>query len=117
MLVIKPKPPSWKKSSCEEKQEFLHELDSLLSQLEVNDDLICCQDVHCKDEEHIKATDDLIIVVLDSIDKAALKALYQVDCINSKPKNVPIPRWWENVQHSKETAYFWHQVWQSLDVP
>ena len=112
-----PPKPSWKKSSHEEKDKFVHKLDSLLSQLEVSEDMVCCQDVHCKNEEHVKDTDDLIVAVLESIDKAALESLHQVDTNKSKPKNVPIPGWSENVQHSKETAYFWHQVWQSAERP
>ena len=83
----------------------------------MNDDLICCQDVHCKDEEHIKATDDLIVVALDSIDKAASKALYQVDCKNSEPKNVPIPGWSETVHIPRRQPISGTRSGSLLDVP
>ena len=108
--------PSWKKSTPEEKESFKLTLDVLLSQLEVNEDMSSCKDVHCKDEEHIKATDDMMIAILESIDKASAETLHQVHP-NSKPRKTPIPGWSENVQQSKDIAFFWYQVWHSAGRP
>ena len=71
-----------------------------------------CEDVHCKDDEHIRTTDDLIISVLESVDKASQESLHQPSC-QSNTSKVPIPGWSESVKHFKDEAYFWHKVWQS----
>ena len=108
--------PSWKKSTNEEKENFVSELNDLLSQIHVNEEVIRCEDVHCKDDEHIRATDDLIISVLESVDKASQESLHQPSC-KSNTSKVPIPGWSESVKHFKDEAYFWHKVWQSAGRP
>ena len=82
----------------------------------MSEDVIRCEDVHCKDDKHIEATDDLIIAVLESVDKAATESLHQVS-FKSNPQKVPIPGWSDSVQHFKDEAYFWHKVWQSAGRP
>ena len=114
--IQQPPKPSWKKSSNEEKENFVQELHSLLSEVSVSEDIVSCKNVHCKDPNHIKATDDLIIAVLESVDKAASESLHKVNG-KSREKKSPKPGWSESVKPYKENAYFWHQVWQSADKP
>ena len=107
----KPPKPSWQKQKIHEKENFVHQLDVLLSGLEVNDDIVNCQNVHCKDAAHINATDDLIIAVLESVDKAAKESLHQPSHQDkSKLRRNPVPGWSESVKPFKDDAFFWHQV-------
>ena len=61
ILMTTPK-PSWKKASSEQKENFIKQLDE---QLRGNNDYFTeieeCSDVHCKNENHITCTDDLLI--------------------------------------------------------
>ena len=114
--VQPPPKPSWKKSSNHEKENFVQGLNSLLSEVKVDEGIIHCQNVHCKDQAHIKATDDLIIAVLESVDKAAAESLHKVNN-KSQEKKSPKPGWSESVKPFQEKAYFWHQVWQSAGRP
>ena len=89
-----------------------------ISELVVDEDLINCEDVHCKNPAHIQATDDLIIAVLESVEKVAAESLHQVNHKSqNKHKKPPVPGWSESVQPFKEDAFFWHQVWQSAGRP
>ena len=108
--------PSWKKSTKEEKENFVAALNDLLSEIPVNEDVIRCNDVHCKDEDHIRATDDLIVAVLESVDIASGDSLHQPSC-KSNTSKPPIPGWSESVKPYKDEAYFWHKVWQSAGRP
>ena len=64
-----------------------------------------CENVHCKEPAHIKATDDLIIEVLEAVDNAAKDNLYNATQ-NSVEKRLPIPGWSEEVKPFQETVFF-----------
>ena len=114
--VAPPPKPSWKKSSIQEKDNFNEHLHSLLAEINVNEEISKCENVHCKDPSHIQATDDLIVNVLDAIDTSAAENLHNV-VQNSKKKKSPMPGWSEFIQPFKENAFFWHKVWQSAGRP
>ena len=110
-----PPKPSWQKSSSLEKDNFVHHLDSILQEVEIKEDVVNCKNVHCKDPNHIDATDDLILNVLESVEKAAGDCLHQAT--PPKDKKVPVPGWSMSVKPFKDTAFFWHQVWRSAGKP
>ena len=72
----------------------MHRLDSILSAIEVNEEFSNCTDVQCKDIEHMNAADELILTILDSVDKAASETLHNaVQSDPTKPKKIPVPGW------------------------
>jgi exonuclease III len=111
-----PSKPSWKKSSDLGKDKFIEHLRSLLEEIQVEDEVIQCENVHCKEPSHIKATDDLIIKVLEAVDIAAGDNLHNTTQ-NSVKKRPPTPGWSEEVKPFQDNAFFWHQVWQSAGRP
>ena len=116
--ALPPPKPSWKKSDDHQKDNFVKKLDSILSAIEVNDEFSNCTDVHCKDAEHINAADELILTILDSVDKAASETLHKANQSDpTKPKKIPVPGWSVFVKPFKDNAYFWHQVWRSAGRP
>ena len=67
-----------KKSSIQEKDNFIEHLHSLFAEINVNEEISKCENVNCKDPKHIQATDDLIVNVLDAIDTSATENLHNV---------------------------------------
>ena len=108
--------PSWKKSSESEKNDFIQHLNSILTNIEVNEEVSKCKNVHCKDASHLEATDDLMIAILESIDSAASENLHNVVQRPTKPRST-VPGWTDAVKPFQDNAYFWHQVWQSAGRP
>ena len=87
----------------------MSKLDLILSALEVHDDISNCSDVHCKDVEHIYDADELIITILDSVEKAASESLHKDNQSDpTETKKIPIPGWSTFVKPFKDNAYFWH---------
>ena len=91
-------------------------LDALLSDLVVKDEVSQCENVHCTNQNHLEATDDLIIGILESIDKAASENLHNV-FQKSAERKCQIPGWTDAVKPFKDNAFFWHQIWQSAGRP
>ena len=87
----KPK-PSWKKSSESEKNNFIEHLNSLLSNLDVKNEVSKYENVHCKE-----GTDDLMIAILESIDTAASDNLHSV--VQRPTEHIsPVPGWTDVVK-------------------
>ena len=97
--------PSWKKSSENEKDNFIQHLHVLLSDLVVKDEVSQCENVHCTNPNHLEATDDLIIGILESIDKAASENLHNV-VQKSAGRKCPIPGWTDAVKPFNDNAFF-----------
>ena len=86
-------------------------LNSLLSNLDVKNEVSKYENVHCKE-----GTDDLMIAILESIDTAASDNLHSVVQRPTEQRS-PVPGWTDTVKPFRDEAYFWHQVWQSAGRP
>ena len=110
--------PNWAKSSDMEKSDYRNLLTTYLSAINVPDQVSSCQDVHCKNPEHIAATDSLVIAVLEAVDNAACNTLSCVKSRSAGRNNKPIISGWSSfIKPFKEKSLFWHNVWQSAGRP
>ena len=109
--------PSWKSSSTEQKDLFKSSLSEKLNNIIVPDCVNSCQNVHCKNIDHINDIDDYLFDILDSIDDQAIKSLKSSGGNKTSKKNKAIPLWNQVVKPFKESANFWHSVWVSCDRP
>ena len=78
------------------------------------------RDVHCSNDEHIKAIDNYAEKVFESLDLTAKQALPNI-CGNKKTESSNpkknIPGWTATVKPFKEDAMFWKSIWVSLGKP
>ena len=112
---LPPPKPSWKKSSPTEKRNYKMRLNSLLTCLQQPESLRQCSDLKCTNPDHIVASDNFMISVLDMVEQAAEETL-TIPVTKIAKKRV-IPGWVDQVQPFKEKAHFWHQVWLSAGRP
>ena len=114
-----PKRPSWKKADIEEKNNFVNILDQKLRELEIPPCARDCNDVHCKDAEHIDNVDDYASNVFELLESTAKDTLpitggKRNEEENTKPK---VPGWSLHVKPFKDSAMFWHSIWVSFGKP
>ena len=107
--------PSWAKASEEEKIKFVAKLNESLCNLEIEDSLLNCNNLQCKEEAHHHACDNLLIGILEKIDKLSLEYLTPKPPQRKKKKH-PIA-FWSEVDPFKKDAQFWHSIWLSAGRP
>ena len=111
--------PCWKKSTNNQKDDFIAMLHDNLNNISLPKKSIHCQDPHCNSSEHIKQIDSFTVDVLDTIDRAAEATLtmpvYKSNLFKSN--NDILPGWNTFVKPSKNDAVFWHNVWISAGRP
>ena len=82
--------PRWKKASDTQKQDYFNDTQTDLRKITIPSFVSDCQDVHCKNEQHKAAVDDLMLEVLRSVEKSANRHIPKLTDSNSKP-NSKIP--------------------------
>ena len=107
--------PSWKNATESDKELYCNNLCTRLNNISMPPCLTNCTNVHCTDEEHKTALDDLMIEVLLSIEDVA-KAHIPTPNISNK-KSTCIPNWNSEIKCFKEKAQFWRAVWLSAGKP
>ena len=94
-----------------DKEKFRTTLEGKLGNLENPACLDNCCDVHCHDATHRESIDNVLLQILESLTYSANT------CIPlSRPSNgikSRIANWKEEVLPYKDSAHFWHSVWQS----
>ena len=114
---IKQSPkPSWSKASEDERVRFTNTLEEHLIEITIDNCLLSCNNVHCKDESHKKACDNLIIDVLETVDKLSIEHLTPKISQRKKKKH-SIAFWHDEIEPFKQDAQFWHSVWISAGRP
>ena len=105
--------PCWKNASCEEKELFFNILSYELEKLDLLNTL--CEDVLCKNPDHLKAIDDYLINIVQVIEGACDAALPKANCKpHLKVDNKKVSTGWnDQVKPYQETAQFWFAVWVS----
>ena len=108
--------PCWKKASDNDKMNYNNNIYNKLTNIEIPDCVTNCNDLHCKDPNHIEAIDSTMINFLENIELAAEESLPKTGSGSESKhdKRNTIPGWDESVQPFKETAHFWHSIWLSL---
>ena len=108
--------PSWAKASEEDKNRFVTNLTESLNNMTVEECLVSCNDVHCKEKSHHEACDKLLVDVLEQIDKQSGECLTP-KISHRKKRKKPITLWNEEVEPFKKDAQFWNSVWISAGRP
>ena len=107
--------PSWKKASDVDKSKYRNMLEQKLNMIDIPLTITSCRDVQCRNENHKEEADMLMEQVLFTVQEVAEKCL---PCPNeAKEKVKTMPGWNESVKPFRETAFFWHKVWQSAGRP
>ena len=116
-----PKPshpkPSWKRATSDQKTQYKNNLENALNQITVPEALSNCQDVHFDNPTHCEEADNLIIEILQSVERSAYENLPVPAPPKPKRKRSNLPGWSDEVHPFRENAYFWHQVWDSAGRP
>ena len=108
--------PSWTNASEEEKNKYATNLEKELIDMKIEECLLNCDDVHCKESTHRHACDSLVIYVLETIDKLSVKHLTR-KLPEQKKRETPIAFWKSEVEPFKKDAQFWHSIWISAGRP
>ena len=107
----------WKNASPAEKHDYRQDLETRLEVLPLPNCLVNCRNVNCADESHRVACDDYMLELLGSIEKSANAQIPLKQKISKNSDKKTIPRWNDDIEPHKQTAYFWHAVWQSAGRP
>ena len=62
---------NWKKATEAERNDCYIDLEKVLNDLVIPGGVVNCQDVHCKNKEHKKASDDYMLEILYLMEKVA----------------------------------------------
>ena len=101
--------PSWSHASDEQKQQYVVNLEKSLKMIEVRDGIMSCNNVHCCEESHLAECDELILSILEIIDKTSTAHLTR-KTNQIRKKKEPIPLWQTEIEPFKRDAQFWHSV-------
>ena len=97
---------SWQKCTLEDKNEFVHNLDRLLLQIDIQQEAIKCNDLNCNTHT------DSIRKLYNTIISFCLEADKKIPKTNSSnAQNDIVIGWNDYVRDHKDKALYWHQVW------
>ena len=109
--------PSWRLASEEEKEMYKYRLEDSLKTIMVPTQITECQELHCKDEEHLAAIDWLSTEVLEAVQRAGEESLPFPKAGSLKKGMKATPGFKVQVKPFKDEAYFWSSVWKSAGRP
>ena len=108
--------PSWKKSSLEDKNNFVDLLQTKLDNIVIPPS-IYCEDPSCDMHEHRVDSDNYIENVLNAVSSSAGISLPWSSSSSGGASSTKIPGWNEQVKPFKNDAKFWFSVWLSAGKP
>ena len=108
--------PSWDKASETDKINFTTQLHEELSNIEIEDGFLKCENVDCKDIRHNHICDEMLSGILESIDELSKRYLIR-EKSQHKMKENPIAFWKSEIEPFKQDAQFWHAIWISAGKP
>lgn len=109
--------PNWKRSTDTQKLSYFNELGNKLKNLKIPTCVTDCYDLHCKNEMHRSATDDLMLDILSSIETSTNNNIHTPKKNKTDNFNTSIPNWKSEIKPFKENAQFWHSIWLSAGRP
>ena len=103
---------AWHRVDHEDILEYKDVMDTMINELELNDDCLSCENVHCTNVDHLSGINslcaDIIDICLESGDVCFPKTF---------PKSGRIPKWREDVKPLRDDSLFWHSVWRDAGRP
>ena len=116
-VVRESSKPSWRGASSIDKENCKFLLEERLRSIAVPTQVTECRDPKCKDEEHLAACDWFATELLEGIQDSTEETLPKLKVGTKKDNQKTTPGFREQVQPSKDDAYFWHSVWKSAGRP
>lgn len=115
-----PKPNSsstynWKRADDDQKKSYYVQVEERLHTLDLPVNALSCQDVHCKNPDHISDLDHLMLDTLKIIEESISCHIPRKK--EGKTSKERIPSWKKDIEPIKDNAYFWHSVWVSANRP
>ena len=105
----------WNKATTDNISAYKSMLSNYISQINVDEEVLACSDVHCNSELHKSRIDELCNKVFDSITIASESNIPLTQSNNSK--TTLIPGWTDYIQEYKEQSVFWKALWLSAGRP
>ena len=108
---------NWSRASEKQLNHYTNDLDALLKYIDIDEDVLCCKDIHCT--SHFDEICQFYQSILDCCIKAS-------ECIprpsgsanNTRGKtSKSIPGWPEHVEPLRREALIWHNHWKSCGKP
>lgn len=107
--------PSWKKASEIQRQSYISSVEARLQEVEITN-VKSCNDVHCQRTDHIDDIDNMTKELLTAVNIAADKHLPK-PVQKSEKEQARIANWNKEIEPYKDSALFWHSIWQSCGRP
>ena len=105
----------WKKADHDRKEAYRKDVEYGMLQVKVPHSALHCRNVHCTDDNHLLALDDLMLDTLKVLELSQYNNIPGKS--GSKKSKQTIPLWKEQIDPYKEKAHFWHSVWLSAGRP
>ena len=105
----------WNKATSDQISAYKSTLSKLISEININEEVLGCDDVLCSSEFHKSVIDELCNKVFDSITIAAENTIPHSK--SNSHKCTPVPGWNDHIQEWKEQSIFWKAVWESAGRP
>ena len=102
---------NWKKTSQEYKILYSQILDEMLSNLEINDNAINCNNIKCS--IHSEYIHELFEATINAMTTATEMTIPKINNNSKKP----VPGWNSYVKPFKEKSIFWNDIWKSAGCP
>ena len=105
----------WYKASSENIQNYKLQLNELLTNINVNANVIHCDQLGlCKNESHVQHMQELFMNITSAIHQATAAA---IPSRRSRGGRGPVPGWNEAVREARERSLFWHSLWKDAGRP
>ena len=107
--------PCWKNAAQDERQFFYSILSDDLKSIDIPENY--CDDVHCRDPDHIQGADDYLDRIVTVIENACDIALPRTNIKTSNHTKKVEVGWNDEVRQYQNNAQFWHAIWISAGRP
>lgn len=105
---------SWHKVTPEMLSDYKCKLNDLLAHYNFDSEMLYCNDVHCQNEKHKTAIDNLCKFIISSCIDASTLSLPVTQSVD---KSHDMPFWREECQPLRELAINWHNMWKDQGKP
>ena len=100
--------PNWQKAAKHHVKNLRDNLNMCLSNIIIPDTALCCRDLNCQEEEHIRMLDDYASDILSHLESVVDDCIPHIFNKDHKPN---IPGWSEYIAPLKDKVNFWRFLW------
>ena len=106
--------PNWKSASPLQLENLKNDLSEGLNELSVPDTSLCCRNLSCTEEQHLKDIEDYTLEILNLLEESVN---VNIPKIVQKTGEKSAPGWKEFVEPIRRDLFFWRSVWISAGKP